>query len=50
MFYLGGDRGVGLRGRVLRAGVLGRQLVLGLLAPQPLEQEQLGGGFDGVVL
>lgn len=50
MFYLVVQGWIGLRGRVLGAGVLGRQLVLGLLALQPLEQEQLGGGFDGVVL
>lgn len=48
--YLGSQWWIWLRGRVLGAGVLGRQLVLGLLALQPLEQEQLGGGLDGVVL
>lgn len=48
--YLRRQRRIGLRGRVLGAGVLGRQLVvLGLLVLQPLEQEQLSGGFDGVV-
>lgn len=50
MFYLGSQWWIGFRGRVLGAGVLGRQLALGLLALQPVEQEQLGGGFDGVVL
>lgn len=50
MFYLRSQWWIGLRGRVVGARVLGRQLVLGLLVLQPLEQEQLGGGFDGVVL